>query len=486
MALVLQIICYVYTMKKYYLLIFLFLCLGINRGEAQYTVLLNFNGERNPEGAFPDGSLTIAGNTMYGMAEYGGANNDGCIFSIDSNGNGYRDLFDFNGINGMAPYGALTLSGNRLYGMTSGGGVNMDGCVFSIDTNGSDFRDLVNFDNMIMPVGLEPWGTLTLSGSVLYGMTSGLIGGDGNIFSVDTDGSRYKDLLDFNGTNGRGPLGSLTISSGVLFGMTNGGGIYDDGVIFKIDTNGSGYKDLLDFDITNGANPEESLTLSGNVLYGTTAQGGADMDGCVFSIDTNGSNYKDLLDFNVTNGQYPLGSLLLAGAELYGYTNEGGTNNYGCIFTIDTVGSGYLDLFDFNGTNGYGPSYGSLILSGNVLYGMAENGGADSDGVIFRLKDTSIATEVNKINVDNCVKLYPNPNNGIFTIALSHPELVSGSLTMLEVYNVISEDIYDVTLKQVQGDNLINLTCQPNGVYFYRVISEMRPLVGEGKIIIER
>ena len=49
-------------------------------------------------------------------------------------------------------------------------------------------------------------GDLTLIGSTLYGMTA--IGGansNGNIFSINTDGSGFKNLLSFTGTGGAYP-----------------------------------------------------------------------------------------------------------------------------------------------------------------------------------------------------------------------------------------------------------------------------------------
>ena len=81
------------------------------------------------------------------------------------------------------------------------------------------------------------------------------------------------------------------------------------------------------------------------------------------------------------------------------------------------------------------------------------------------------------------VLIYPNPTSGIFTIALRHAELVSASQPTIEIYNVLGEQVYNATLKQVQGDNLINFTGQPDGIYFYRVLSQEGKLVGEGKIV---
>lgn len=218
------------------------------------------------------------------------------IFSANAQ---YADIHDFNGTAGSIPQGSLILVGNKLYGMTYQGGANNDGCVFSVDTNGSDYKDILDFAGSN---GKYPYfGKLVCSGEVLYGMTgSGGSNNDGCIFSVDTNGSHYKDLHDFNGTQGKEPQGSLTLYGKLLYGMTNLGGPNTDGCIFSIDTNGNGYKDLFNFGGNNGSNPDGDLTfsVSGKELYGTTTLGGLYGSGCIFSIDSNGTNYKDLFDFN--------------------------------------------------------------------------------------------------------------------------------------------------------------------------------------------
>jgi uncharacterized repeat protein (TIGR03803 family) len=70
---------------------------------------------------------------LYGLTTLGGAHGDGVLFSIDTNGNSYTDLWDFNGTDGAVPYGTLIPSGKVLYGMTSAGGANGDGVVFRIE-----------------------------------------------------------------------------------------------------------------------------------------------------------------------------------------------------------------------------------------------------------------------------------------------------------------------------------------------------------------
>jgi uncharacterized repeat protein (TIGR03803 family) len=381
------------NMKNIYILILTLFCLGTGTISAQYPYphLLSFN---DTNGRNPYGSLTISGNVLYGMTSRGGAKDKGCIFSIHTNGNGYKKLLDFDSANGAHPWGSLTLIGNKLFGMTGWGGAYNNGCIFSIDTNGFGYKDIFDFNGAN---GAVPVGDLIFSGDTLYGMTGG--GGansDGCIFSLDTNGTNYKDLFDFNGTNGNEPEGDLILSGNTLYGMTPHGGANDEGLIFSININGSGFKDMLDFNGTNGELPYGSLILSGSTLYGLTYTGGATGAGNIFSIDTTGSNYNIIFNFNGTNGGGAMGSLIRIGSSLYGLTSQGGGIwPYGCMFSIDTNGSEYKILLHFNGDNGVSPQ-GSLIFSGGVFYGMTENGGPSGSiyGVVFdymSLRDSIIS-----------------------------------------------------------------------------------------------
>ena len=108
------------------------------------------------------------------MTRVGGANGDGSIFRIGTNGTNYQDLLSFTGTAGAAsgqvPCGSLILTGTTLYGMTTNGGVSATGNIFSVGLDGSGYRDLCVYHRRCRQ--RPPWGDLTLSGSTLFGMTS--------------------------------------------------------------------------------------------------------------------------------------------------------------------------------------------------------------------------------------------------------------------------------------------------------------------------
>ncbi|HTB32226.1 MAG TPA: T9SS type A sorting domain-containing protein [Bacteroidia bacterium] len=91
---------------------------------------------------------------------------------------------------------------------------------------------------------------------------------------------------------------------------------------------------------------------------------------------------------------------------------------------------------------------------------------------------------INEIkNNKELVSVYPNPTTGIFTIALvGAKNFVSSNI---EIYNVLGERVL-TEIRQLADDNRIDLSGQPNGVYFYRVVAANGNLIGEGKVVVER
>jgi len=120
----------------------------------------------------------------------------------------------------------------------------------------------------------------------------------------------------------------------------------------------------------------------GEFLYGTKHDGGEYGDGYIYKIKTDNSGYEILLNFRGDySGAYPSGSLVISGNSLYGVTFEGGEYNSGTIYKINTDGSDYQKLHDFS--DGYGPQ--SLIIFDQALYGVSRNGGIYGNGFIFKI-----------------------------------------------------------------------------------------------------
>ena len=92
-----------------------------------------------------------------------------------------------------------------------------------------------------------------------------------------------------------------------------------------------------------------------------------------------------------SDGAFPAG-FALSGNTLYGTAQQGGSSGFGTVFAINTDGTGFTNLHSFPelppplySTNSDGAYPAELLLSGNTLYGTA-GGGSAGNGTIFALK----------------------------------------------------------------------------------------------------
>ena len=320
---------------------------------------------------------------------------------------------------GANPHAGLVLSGNTLYGTAEGGGTSgrTAGTLFAVNTDGTGFTNLHSFQNSGGDGG-HPDAGLILWGNTLYGTTtSGGGSGNGMVFKVSTDGTGFTLLHGFTSTggflswnnDGANPRAGLVLSGTTLYGTAAAGGVNGTGAVFAVNTNGSSaFTNLHSFaqippsspnTNSDGSRPYAGLVLLGNTLYGTANQGGSLGNGTVFAVNTDGTGFTNLYSFTATSGFYPYtnsdganpyAGLLLSGDLLYGTAQNGGSSGNGTVFAINTNGAGFATLYSFtplsNSTNSDGchPLAG-LILSANALYGTASAGGSSYNGTVFSL-----------------------------------------------------------------------------------------------------
>jgi uncharacterized repeat protein (TIGR03803 family) len=373
----------------------------------------SFSIDTNSDGAVPQAGLVLSGNTLYGTTGQGGTSGEGTIFAVNNDGTSFTNLCNVNNLN-ATPLASLVLSGNTLYGTASvtvsGTG---PGAVFSINTDGTGFTNLCNFG------GTEdslPMGNLIVSGNTLYGVTE--IGGDnssefddGAVFSLNTDGTDFSNIFVFNGYNSDYayfPDGGLVLASNKLYGTTEEGSFYGYGIVFVVNTDGTGFTNLFDFNGADGSEPTASLVLSGNTLYGITQSDANRNFGTIFAVNTDGTGFTNLYSFNGYDGATPLGSLVLSGNTLYGTTSAGGNGGYGTVFSINTNGTGFTTLYNFSGGNDGASPYDGLILSGNTLYGTTALGGSEGNGTVFALSLGPIPLDIQQAGT-NVVLMWGNP-----------------------------------------------------------------------------
>jgi uncharacterized repeat protein (TIGR03803 family) len=208
----------------------------------------------------------------------------------------------------------------------------------------------------------------------------------------------FKVIHSFTGgSDGGNPLdGFIADSAGNLYGTTNAGGASGYGVVFKITK--SGVQSVLYSFVggTDGEFPEGGLIRDkvGNLYGTTTAGGGVENSGIVFMVSAAGVEQVLYTFPGGTNGATPQAGLAIdAEGNLYGTTTAGGANGNGIVFKLTKKGTQWTEtvLYTFGtGTDGAIPVAG-VILRGTSLYGTTSAGGAYGYGTIFQLTRSGAA-----------------------------------------------------------------------------------------------
>jgi uncharacterized repeat protein (TIGR03803 family) len=348
----------------------------------QYSVLYSFTGGADGSGPFAGVILDSAGN-LYGTTYNGGVNNlYGVVYKLSPSGQ-ETVLYSFKGApDGANPYAGVVMdAAGYLYGTTYGGGGHSAGAVYKVTQLGKE-AVLYSFgsDGTGPPDGggviLDPAGNLYGAGGVI-------------VFKLDPAG-HFTQLADLR--NSAFPSGLARDASGNLYFATQAEGTWPDGAVFKLDTSGRTsllykFKGAV---VQSGIglpvqNAGVVLDSAGN-LYGTTPfQGTA---GIVYEIEASGT-VKRLYDFLPGGGGYdPSAGLTLdAAGNLHGTTaGGGGQANAGVVYKMGPGGRETV-LYTFKGgsTDGANPGGNVVLDQAGNLYGTTATGGADSQGVVYKL-----------------------------------------------------------------------------------------------------
>ena len=388
----------------------------------------------NSDGARPEAPLVQDSHgSLYGTTSEGGANGTGVVFKIGADGAGFTLLHSFGPLpalfgnetnaDGCWPQGALVLGEDgALYGATSQGGPGGSGTIFKINVDGSGFALLHSFEpkgearrntNGAGPRGLSLGPDHLLYGAATFGGKEG----HGVIFRLTQAGTDYavvhvfgsvsrKD--DLNNVNEGGALPSAAVvidQVGKLYGTTNIGGTRGSGIIYKINADGKGFVVLHNFSRkgsdfkNNGAFPDGTLTLGPDkFFYGATRQGGAFDGGTIFKVNATGTAFAVLHSFpnpnsSNTEGTLPADPVIFGkNGQLYGLTGAGGSAGQGTLFDVSSEGLDFAVLHDFGASSTISPPVNDggaptspVFGSDGELYGVADGGGANGTGTIFRV-----------------------------------------------------------------------------------------------------
>lgn len=372
----------------------------------------DFDDPQNNDNVF--GSLVESSPGKYlGMTNVDGTTGKGTIFEYDTTTTTYTIKHGFNSYShGENPKGSLLAASNgKFYGLTVTGGKYNAGTLFEYDRFAGVFYKMHDFDGAA--TGANPNGTLIeATNGKIYGLTKwgGVNDWQGTLFEFDSGTGILTKLHDFAYAPAAGqPIGSLVqASNGKLYGMSSfGGAHFNRGTLFEYDISTNTFTVKHNF-YNDGSAPEGNLIeTKPGILYGLTRTGGTNNQGTIFEyeISTGTLATKHNLS-NDNDGREPKGDLIMAtNGKLYGLASNGGANSQGTVFEYDTTAAGtFTKVHDFIATSTGKFSYGSLVESsdGN-LYGMT-GGGTDATyyGTLFQVDtSTNSVTKIQDFNYTN-------------------------------------------------------------------------------------
>ena len=288
----------------------------------------------------------------------------------------------------------------NLYGTTYYGGEYGDGTVFELpyDTSTATYGGPVTLVSFNGQDGANPYGSLYLDGSMVFGTTTA-----GTAFAVPINGNY---LINLGGLPGPSYSGLTSDAAGNLFGTTAGGGTYGNGAVFELEAS-QGFQavTVASFNGNDGADPTGNLVLDGNGdIFGTTEFGGPGFGtgdgpggyGVVFEVPFSNNPSPDQPPYDVAlfdnynTGANPLGGVVAdAAGNLYGTTSTGALG-FGTVFEVQNGTSTITTVATFDdGSNGANPS-GPLTIIGGALFGTTYYG--PNGGTVFEVSDGTIKT----------------------------------------------------------------------------------------------
>ncbi len=406
-------------------------------------------------GSIQSNLLPINSTLLYGNSTSGGLNAVGDIFSYNPGTNDYTTLYSMDSLSGYYPRGPIIKASNNnsLFGMTNNGGLFDKGVFYEFNLTNNTYTKRHDFD---ITSGQLPNGGVMQStvNNKIYGMTtSGGTNSGGVIFSYDIPTTTFSIVHDFSFFTGWTTFGTMRqASNGLLYGMAFGGGAGGYGVIFSLDPTNNNYTVVHNFNGTDGSAPWCQLIEVGGILYGCTTQGGVNNNkGVIFKYQISNNTMTKLHDFDTPTGASPYGNVMMASdGNLYGMANSGGTNSLGVIYKFDLT------------TNTYTVIYNGSFASGGLPY---------ADFIEY-----SGATPVNEIDKkENVISIFPNPTSGTINIQVNNFTKPS----TLIFTNVLGQEVMQIPLTEPALQLELDLT---PGLYFYTTTSSSR---SAGRLVVE-
>lgn len=289
---------------------------------------------------------------------------------------------------------------------------------------------------------------------------------------------------------------------------------------FKYDTNGinspnSGWIISCEFQYnsTGIVNPQFEIDHSTfrNNHYGINGGSWGSIDYCTFDSNTD-YGINDVFAEKINNCSLKYNNIAMYSPDDYvtlsdiSYNTVGIVTGSTSIVNLNNISNNYIGIEELGGSN---ISCNTICSNThyNIVYEATGNESApdnywclsDSAAIQSTIYDayqdinvgfifftpfdtvvcTSITTGAKELpSISKSINLYPNPNNGSFTLESSD---ISG-MSSVEIYNMLGEMVYKSIITPSTTQIKLNTNA---GIYLYRLLSETGNVIGTGRFIVE-
>lgn len=274
----------------------------VNTGE--YTVLHNFANTQFASNI--QGQPNLYNGKLYGVTKSTTSSLYGVIWQFDIATGVYTERFNLTASTGHDVKGSMAMVSNVFYGIANSGGNNFGGTIFSWNPATNAFTTISHLS------GYNLGGGFTEAGGFLYASTQYNYGNNTNgvIIKFNPANNTFTVPVSFGSSIGDGSFGDFCLLNGKLYNCTQSGGTNGGGTIVEFNPATNQLIKLRDFDAaypTGAANGGSggigNLAAYNNYLYGITVRGGLNGSGTVFRYDPASNQYLKLEDMiNVGDG----------------------------------------------------------------------------------------------------------------------------------------------------------------------------------------
>lgn len=379
--------------------------LSFNIVNAQWVQSFSFYGSINNISVAVSDTIVIIGNSGGGVHL---STNNGVTWTSVVNG-----LTNSN-------VNSLAINGTYIF-------VGTDNGVFNSSNYGNNWSPVTNglpANSDIMALAIK--GTNIFAGTWSEGVF--ISSNNGNSWSSVNNGLTNLHIKSF-----------VTSGSNIFVGTGNG--------VFMSADNGDNWTSVSNGLPTNAI--ISCLAISDTNIFAGYWDGA--MSGGVYLSTNNGANWS-----SINNGIIPnntIHSFAIYGTNVFVGTYRSWDGIGGGVYLTTNNGSLWTPVYSLP----FRPNVCSLALNGTYIFA-----GMDSIGV-WKRPLSQIVSETKIVQNNSELILFPNPNNGKFTVNQTNV------FNNIEVFNILGKLIYSSIISNGQNEMEINLSNVPKGIYFVKL-----------------